>query len=94
MTISKVKAVRVWTTSDGSTFDDKSAALKHEAGLSLREWLASLAELGEDVDLAKAIAGDPDGFREAAGALLAKPRKPRVDTGQPRAPRGRPRKAA
>ena len=75
--IIKVKAAKVWTTSDGQTFDSKDKALKHQAEINLRAWFSPYVDNVTAAQIADGIASDPDGFREVVGAILKKPRRPR-----------------
>ena len=75
--ISKVKTAKVWTTSDGKTWDNKAVAQKHQSEINLRAWFLPYVDEATAVQIADGIASDPDGFREVVGALLKKSRAPR-----------------
>jgi len=75
--ISKVKSVKVWTTSDGRTFDNQALAALHQSVLNLRAWFLATVDEATTVQLVDAIIADVDGFREIVHPILLKPRAPR-----------------
>ena len=75
--ISKVKTAKVWTTSDGQTFDNKDKAQRHQAEINLRAWFLPYVDDATAVQIADSIAADPDGFREVVWGMLKKARAPR-----------------
>lgn len=75
--ITKVKIAKVWTTSDGQTFDNKASAQKHQSEINLRAWFLPYVDEATSVQITDSIAADPDGFREVVAAMIKKPRAPR-----------------